>query len=260
MSAESRERKPLLSCRDLCVTLGGRRIVERVDFSLQPGELVAVAGPNGAGKTTLLRALAGVIPAERGQVLLSGEPISRLSRRALARDLAYLPQDTTTGFALKVADVVALGRYAHRGAFRGLTDEDHLAVRRAMARADVALLADRPITTLSGGERKRVFIARAMAQQPRILLLDEPTSSLDVGHACGVMDMLADLARAGHGIVLTLHDLTLALRGPTRLVLLDAGKLRGDGPAQEILRGGAAREAFGVELAVVGDPPAIVPR
>jgi iron complex transport system ATP-binding protein len=254
------ELAPLLSAREVSVALAGRRIVEDVGFDVRPGEMVAIAGPNGAGKTTLLRALAGLLPSEAGSVELAGRPVAALSRRSLARELAYLPQETSTGFALRVEEVVRLGRYAHRGAFRSLTTADARAVRRAMRTADVAELAGRRITTLSGGERRRVFIARALAQQPRLLLLDEPTSALDVGHACGVMEMLSELASRGHAIVLTLHELTLALRGPNRLVLIDRGRIRGDGPPEEVLRSEAARAAFGIALEVVRDPPAVVPR
>lgn len=251
---------PLLSARGLSVAIAGRVIVAGVDLEVRAGEMVAIAGPNGAGKTTLVKGLAGLLPAESGAVALRGGPLAQRSRRALARELAYMPQETATGFALRVEEVVRLGRYAHRGPLRALTAEDLRAVHDAMRLADVQHLAARRITTLSGGERRRVFVARAIAQQPRLMLLDEPTSALDVGHACGVMEMLADLARRGHGVVLTLHDLTLSLRGPNRLVLIDGGRVRGDGPPQDVLRSPEARQAFGVDLEVVADPPAVVPR
>jgi iron complex transport system ATP-binding protein len=257
---ETSQSDPLLSAGHVSVALAGRRIVEDVCLEVRPGEMVAIAGPNGAGKTTLLRALAGLLPAEAGRITLEDRAVARLSRRELARVMAYLPQETATGFALRVDEVVRLGRYAHRGPLRALTPEDTEAVRHAMELADVTHLAPRRITTLSGGERRRVFIARAMAQQPRLLLLDEPTSALDVGHACGVMRMLEELAERGQAIVLTLHELTLALRGPSRLLLLDRGRVLGDGPPEDVLRSEAARAAFGVELQVVRDPPAVVPR
>ncbi len=250
---------PLLEARGLSVRLGEREIVRNVDLALSAGDLLAVTGPNGAGKTTLLRALAGVLPAAAGDVLLAGRPIGGLSRRQVARDLAYLPQDTHTAFSISVAEVVALGRYAHVGPLRPLAAEDRRICARAMEQADVAHLARRALPSLSGGERRRVFLARAIAQQARILVFDEPTSALDVGHALGTMALLEGLAREGRAVVLSLHDLTLALRGPTGALLLDGGRAVARGEPAATLTGPAARRAFGVALSVTGPPFAIVP-
>lgn len=251
---------PMLEARELCVTLGDRRILDEISLRLSAGELLAVVGPNGAGKTTLLRALAGVIPATAGQVLLDDVPIARRRRREIARRLAYLPQETWTSFSITVADVVALGRYAHVGPLRPLSAEDRRLCVEAMEQADVAHLAARTLPSLSGGERRRVFLARAIAQQAGILVLDEPTSALDIGHALDTIELLARLARDGRAVLFSLHDLTLALRGPGRVLLLDGGRIVGDGEPAATLTGPEARRAFGVPLEVIGPPFAIVPR
>jgi iron complex transport system ATP-binding protein len=248
-----------IEVRDLTVHLGGRPVLERVSFSLEFGEMLVVVGPNGAGKTTLLRALAGVIRPESGSIEIAGQPLGTRNRRALARELAYLPQETWTEFGLTVRDVVALGRFPHTGALRPLGAEDRAAVEKAMHEADVTHLAARPLPTLSGGERRRVYVARAMAQAARILVLDEPTTALDVGHAVSVMRLLGGMASGGFAVMLSLHDLGLALRGPTRALLLGRGRLVAEGDPSAVLTGSAARETFGIELHAIAQPPAIVP-
>ncbi len=258
-SREPAGHHPLLEARGLHVGLSGRVVLRDVSLSLASGELLAIAGPNGAGKSTLLRVLAGVLRPKSGSVELEGDDLRSLSRRAIARRLAYLPQETWTSFSLTVRDVVRLGRFAHVGALASLGRQDLDAVEDAMCRADVQSLASRPLPTLSGGERRRVFLARAMAQQARVLVFDEPTSALDVGHACSVLDLLRMLADQGAAIVFSLHDLTLALRGPGKLLLLDHGRVSGRGDPATVLTGDAARAAFGVELVRVNAPTAIVP-
>jgi iron complex transport system ATP-binding protein len=219
-----------------------------------------VIGPNGSGKTTLLRALSGLVRPERGRVALEGRPVAGYSRRALARRLGFLPQETWTEFGVTVEQLVRLGRYPHVGMLKPLGDADLRAVQEAMRLADVAGLAGRALTSLSGGERRRAFLARAVAQGSPVLVLDEPTTALDVGHACAVADFLAALAQRGRAVLFALHDLGLALRGPTRAVLLDGGEIVADGTPEKVLTDAAATRAFGVPLAVVGDPPGVVPR
>jgi len=251
-----------LECHSLAVRLGGREIVRGVDLALRRGEMAVVVGPNGAGKTTWLRALAGILPAESGEVRIHGVPQVSLSRRELARQLAFLPQETWTEFGIPVADAVAMGRFPHLGVLRSPGPEDRRAVREAMERADIAHLAARPLTQLSGGERRRVHLARAIAQQASILVLDEPTTALDVGHACQVMDLLSGLAAGGAAVLLSLHDLVLSTRGPTRAMLIDEGRVAAEGPPIAVLTSPAAARAFGVPLVALGPadaPAAIVP-
>lgn len=250
---------PALESRAVTVRLGGREVVAGADLALRPGEMVAVVGPNGAGKTTWLRALAGILPLDGGEVRVGGAPLASFTRRGLARRLAFLPQETWTEFGITVADAVSMGRFAHLGALRPPGDADRRAVREAMERADVAALAARPLTQLSAGERRRVHLARAIAQEASILVLDEPTTALDVGHACQVMDLLAGLARGGAAVVLSLHDLVLATRGPSRALLLDAGRVVAAGAPVEVLTSPEARRAFGMPLVAIDSPPAIVP-
>lgn len=249
----------LLEVRRAHVRLAGRAVLSGIDLAIAGGEMLAIAGPNGAGKTTLLRAITGVVALASGSVEVRGHALASLSRRAIARDIAYLPQETWTEFGLLVRDVVALGRYAHRGAFGALRNDDVRAIRDAMEQADVAHLEGRLIPELSGGERRRVMLARALAQGARVLVLDEPTTALDIGHACATMDLLARMAAEGRAVLFTVHDLTLALRGTTRAALLVDGRIVADGDPATVLTGSAARDAFRVPLTRVGPPDAIVP-
>jgi iron complex transport system ATP-binding protein len=211
---------------------------------------VALIGPNGSGKSTLLRLLAGVWAPSEGTVTLDGAPLPRRRRRELARAVTLVPQDTHVAFAFSVREIVAMGRHAHLGRFDREGAADREAIARAMARADVAALADRDATALSGGERQRVLIARSLATEARHLLLDEPTASLDVAHALDVLALCRRLADEGHAVAVALHDLNLARRFATDAVLLRGGAVVAAGPAADVLTPAAVGEVFDVDVSV----------
>ena len=223
-----------LEVRSLTVRLGGRTIVEDADLVLAPGELVGLIGPNGAGKSTLIRALAGILP-HGGIVLLGDRSTHSLPPRERARSLAYLPQQRRVEWAVSVRDVVALGRHPYRGAFAGLTADDHAAIDNSLAAVEAAHLADRPANALSGGETARVLLARALAVGAPLLLADEPTAALDPYHQLHVMEVLRARAHSGTGVLAVLHDLTLAARFCDRLVVLHGGRIVGEGAPADIL-------------------------
>jgi cobalamin transport system ATP-binding protein len=227
-------------------TIGAKAIVHDVSVSLGSGELVALVGPNGAGKTTLVRLLAGLLRPDSGAVRLEGRDLHRTRRRRVARRLALLPQDTYTEFMLPVRDVVSMGRYAHRRFAQNWLPEDEEQVTLAMARVSVTELADRSVTTLSGGERQLVFLARALAQQPRFLLLDEPTNNLDIGHQLQLMELVVELAAEGVAVLAVMHDLRLAAAWFPRLVLMHQGQVAADGSTPEVVASPALADAFGV--------------
>lgn len=223
----------LLTAKSVTVELGGRRVLDCVDFNIKAGELVGLLGPNGAGKTTLLRTLAGLQPVINGRVNLLDKAINSYDLSERARRLAYLPQGGLCHWPMTVSQVVALGRLPHRAPWTRVPVTDGEAVQRAMSAADVAYLADRPTTELSGGERTRVLLARALAVESQLLLVDEPTAGLDPAHQLSVMEVLKSRVQSGTGVVVVLHDLTLAARFFDRLVLLDEGRVvANDAPAQ----------------------------
>jgi cobalamin transport system ATP-binding protein len=237
------------------LSIAGRWLVRDASISVEPGRLLALLGPNGSGKSTLLRLLAGVWAPSAGTVTLDGAPLAHVPRRALARAVALVPQDTHIAFAFSVREIVAMGRHAHLGRFERERAADREAIAQAMARADVTAVADRDATALSGGERQRVLIARSLATEARHLLLDEPTASLDVAHALDVLALCRRLADDGHAVAVALHDLNLARRFATDAVLLRDGAVVASGPVDRVLTPALVGDVFGVTVAIATSPP-----
>jgi len=237
------------------LSISGRWLVRDASISVEPGRLLALLGPNGSGKSTLLRLLAGVWAPSAGTVTLDGAPLAHVPRRALARAVALVPQDTHIAFAFSVREIVAMGRHAHLGRFERERAADREAIAQAMARADVTAVADRDATALSGGERQRVLIARSLATEARHLLLDEPTASLDVAHALDVLALCRRLADDGHAVAVALHDLNLARRFATDAVLLRDGAVVASGPVDRVLTPALVGDVFGVTVAIATPPP-----
>ncbi|HMV83771.1 MAG TPA: ABC transporter ATP-binding protein [Blastocatellia bacterium] len=218
-----------LELRNAGIKIGGRWIVRDVSLELNSGCLLALLGPNGSGKSTLLRLLGALWPPDEGVALLDGRNLAELSRRTIARAIAYTPQDTHLDFAFTVREVVLMGRHPHLGRFQPEAERDRAAVDEAMRRADVAHLADRFVTELSGGERQRVLIARSLATEAPILLLDEPAANLDIAHALDLLMLCRALAREGKAIAIALHDLNHAARFADEAVLLHRGAVAAAG-------------------------------
>ncbi|WP_010545707.1 ABC transporter ATP-binding protein [Sphingomonas elodea] len=242
-----------LSASDLSVSLGKRRVLHGINAVLRPGKVTAILGPNGSGKSTLVRTLAGLLTPDAGRVTLGGTPLARLDPRERARRMGYLPQEATVHWDVGVADLVALGRLPHRAPFAGLSTEDHAAIDSAIEATGVRSLAGRLVTQLSGGERARVLLARVLAGEPQWLLADEPLASLDPVHQLDLLDRLRALAAGGMGVVIVLHDLVQAARAADDVLLLREGRPVAVGPAATTLAHQPLREAFGVEVMVIGD-------
>lgn len=218
---------PLLEARSLAVEIGGRRLLTDVNLSVDKGELIALAGPNGAGKSTLLGVLAGDAPPAAGELRLDGRPAAKLSARERGLLRAVLPQQHAIGFAFTVEEVVAFGRYPHR------RQDDPSAVARALTAVEMADLRHRSVLELSGGELTRTALARVLAQDAHLLLLDEPTAALDLRHQRQVLDVCRRLTEEGRGVVLVLHDLSLAAESD-RLGLVADGRLVLDLPERAL--------------------------
>jgi len=239
----------------LTVAYRGRPALRDVDLHIGKGERVALVGPNGAGKSTLLRAIAGLVEPAVGSVSLGGQRVGGLDRLEIARRLAVVPQVAALPFSTTVEEVVALGRLPHEHPIRGMRPADRAAVAAAIEQVGVGHLMGRDARELSLGERQLVLLAMAVAQDAPILVLDEPTVHLDLRHQVEVMDLLVDLnERTGTTVLAVLHDLGLAAHFFPRLVVLEGGRVVGDGPAREVLAPDRIRDVFGVDPALVRLP------
>ncbi|MEZ3160712.1 anchored repeat-type ABC transporter ATP-binding subunit [Microbacterium sp. BWT-B31] len=202
----------------LSVDLGGRRVLADATVRVRPGELVGLLGPNGAGKTTLLRSILGLVPARSGTVRIDGR------RPAEARSLVgYVPQrhEFAWDFPITVEEAVLTGRTARIGWMRRPKTADYRAADEALGRVGMAALRRRPVGELSGGQRQRVLVARALALAPTALLLDEPFTGLDMPSQELLTDLFTRLAREGHAVLMTTHDIAAALHDCTRLCLIN---------------------------------------
>lgn len=239
-----------LAAHDLLVRLGGKAAVDGVSATFRSGAVTAILGPNGAGKSTLLACLAGLRRPQGGRALLEDRDVLSMPPRRRAQMIGFIPQTAEVAWAVEARILVGLGRTPFIGS-SGLSIEDAAAIERAMQAAGVTALADRDVTTLSGGERGRVLIARALAGDPQWLLADEPLTGLDPGHQLDAGELFRRMAHEeGRGVILTLHDLSLAARIADRIIIMAAGRVLADGPPAEALSTEVMRQAYGVDARV----------
>ncbi len=251
----------VLSAQNVSVQLQNKNILNNIDLLIEPGELIGLIGPNGAGKSTLLRSLAGLISVNSGEVLLDNRPIQNIDRREIAKVVSYLPQSGQSHWSITVKTFVSLGRLPHRGPWSGLSITDENSINRAMETMDVAQFSNRRTTELSGGEFSRVMLARVWAGEPQVLLADEPVSDLDPYHMLEVMEHLKRLATQGAAVVVVLHDLTLAARFCSHLVLLSEGFVVKKGTPSEVLTTDHLADVYNINV-ISGDQvglPYIIP-
>ena len=226
-------------------------VLDRVSAEIRRGTILGILGPNGSGKTTLLRLLSGTRRPQQGRILLDETPLDRLSRRAVARRIAVVPQETQLSFEYTVIEMVLMGRHPHLGLFELEGPEDFAVAQDALRATGTDHLQHRAFSTLSGGEKQRVVIASALAQSSDILLLDEPTASLDLRYQLEVASLLTELNRArGTTVVISTHDLNLAASVCRELVMLRSGRVLAAGPTADILTSDHVRELYDVEADV----------
>ena len=229
--------------------------IRDLSFSVAPGEILGLIGPNAAGKTTVIRLLSRVLSPSRGRIDICGEPAAGLSRVAVARQVAVVPQDVPQGFPYTVEQLVLMGRFPHAPARFFESREDLRAARLAMALTGVEALAAEPLDRLSGGERQRVVLARALAQRPRLLVLDEPTAHLDLRYQAECVALLRRLHRdEALGVLLVSHDLNLAAEVSDRLLLLAGGAVVSMGAPDEVLQEPVLEAVYGCRVLVDKHP------
>jgi len=245
----------MLEVRDLTVAYGRLVALRRVSLSLGAGELLGVVGPNGSGKSTLIRAITRLVRPLGGDIRIDGKEVGRLSQRELARWTAVVPQSPYLPDVFTVLEVALMGRTPHLGLLQSEGRADLAAVRRALEQTDTWHLASRRMGELSGGERQRVVVARALAQETPLLLLDEPTAHLDMGHQAAVLDLVRQLCRReGKGVLAAIHDLSLAGQYCDRLVMLNEGRIVGEGEPEEVLSPQLLASVYGTRVSVFSHP------
>lgn len=237
-------------CEGISFAYNDHAIFQDLSMQIELGQLTSITGPNGIGKSTLIKCLTKIYNLSSGIVYLDGRKIAAMSGRELAKTLGYVPQKDETGFSLSVYETVLIGRRPYIK--WKVKREDERIVESILNRLQLTELAERSITTLSGGERQKVAIARALAQEPDILFLDEPTSNLDLNHQLEVMTLLWELAHDDNAaIVVVIHDLNLANRFSDKVFLMGKQGLYASGKPIEVLTENNIREIYGVEVEII---------
>jgi len=240
-----------LHTRDLIMNIPGRPDGFALNLSIEPGQIWGVLGPNGAGKTTLLHSLAGLLPARSGKVMLNESSLSELKRRDIAQQVGLVFQERQDSFPSTVMETALIGRHPWLSPWENEQGEDQQRAQQAMAALDVGHLSDRLLDTLSGGERQRVAIATLMTQDPNVWLLDEPTNHLDLHHQVKVMNLLRDQAQSGRAVFMCLHDLNLAARWCSHVLLLYTNGDACWGPAENMLVPDALERLYNQRLIIL---------
>jgi iron complex transport system ATP-binding protein len=220
-----------------------------VSFEFPSGTVTAIIGPNGAGKTTLLKILGGLVTPDSGSVTIGDASLHALSANARARRIGYLPQSGQGIWNITARELVALGRLPHRSRFAGPGAADEAVVQSALAATDTAVLAERPLNQMSGGERARVLLARVFAGEPEWLLADEPLANLDPKHQQRMMSLMRETAARGCGVITVLHDLNAAATAD-HILMLSGGRVVAAGPTESVFTAEALGDTYGMSFSL----------
>ncbi|MCK5639957.1 MAG: ABC transporter ATP-binding protein [Gammaproteobacteria bacterium] len=239
---------PLLSTQALTVDIADKTICQHLELTIQPGESWGILGLNGAGKTTLLHTLAGLRAAKDGEILLKGSKLSQLSRQNIAQTMGLLLQDSYDPFPATVLETALIGRHPHLGAWQMESTEDVSLAKQALALMELDDMEQRDVTTLSGGERRRLAIATLLTQAPELLLLDEPGNHLDLRHQISVHEHLQKLTAQGKAVIMVQHDLNLTARYCDHVLLLSGDGKWSSGSVKEMLEPERLSHLYGYEV------------
>ncbi len=239
----------IIEIKNLNYLINNKEILKDINLDIKAGDFIGLIGPNGAGKTTLLKCINGLNKAS-GRIKIKGSDINEYTERKLAKEVALMHQNTTVGFPFSALDIVLMGRYPYIKRFRAETKEDYTIARRNMDYTHTGKLEESPVTEMSGGERQRVLFAKTLTQETDIILLDEPTASLDITYQEQIFEYSRDLSSMGTTIVAAIHDLKIAARYCTRLVLMNYGEIVADGLPEEVLTSENLSCVYGINALV----------
>ena len=245
---------PILAVRTLSYWYGTTQVLHDITFSVERGEMIGIIGPNGTGKSTLLRLFSGFLKPQNGSIELLGRSLDEYGKRELARHVATMPQGIEMSFPFTVEEFLLMARYPHYDGRFSYEKEEKLKVREFMASTDIGDLSGRTVTTLSEGERQKVYLAQCIVQETDVLLLDEPVSHLDIRHQLRSLEALEDLHNRGLTILMVLHDLNLASEFCSRILFLAKGRVFADGAPHDTLTYKTIEEAYGAVVIVKENP------
>jgi len=251
----------MIEAKSICFRYHREWVIQDMSLRLGKGEFIGLIGPNGSGKTTLLKILYRLLSPQKGEVFYDLIPYRRMKQRDIAKKIAVVAQETHHLFPFRVIEIVLMGRSPYLGQTLFESKKDLEIAERAMRWTEVLSFGERSIDELSGGERKRVFIARALAQEPEVILLDEPTANLDIHHQIDFLDLILTLNRdRGLTIVMASHDMNIASEFCSRLVLLNRGRIDKMGAPGEVITEENIKRVYGRRVWVDQNPVSGMPR
>lgn len=245
---------PVLEVKDLSIGYGSRCVISKASFTIGEGELVGIIGCNGAGKSTLLKTIRGMLPKQEGEVLFFGKALESYNDKELACKVAYLQQHVEVGFGYTGQDIVMAGRYPYLKWWQKESEDDKRLALDCMDYTGTKDLADKPVTEVSGGQKQRILLAKVLAQQTPVLFLDEPTTGLDMVYQEEIFRFARELAAMDKTVLMVVHELNLAAKYCSRILLLGEGRLLADDVPDKVFTEELLGRAYAADIVVNRNP------
>ena len=241
----------IIELKNLSIGYGNKSVLQDVNAKINKGEIVGIIGCNGAGKSTLLKTIHGLLPKQSGEILYFGRKLESFSEKELAREVAYLQQNVEVGFGYTGKDIVLAGRYPYMKWWKGESISDEELALKCMEYTGTKELAERPVNEVSGGQKQRILLAKVLAQQTPILFLDEPTTGLDMVYQEEIFRFSKALAKMGKTILMVVHELNLAAKYCSRIILLGEGTVIADGRPDNVFTEKILSKAYNAPVRVI---------
>ena len=241
----------IIELKNLSIGYGNKSVLQDVNAKINKGEIVGIIGCNGAGKSTLLKTIRGLLPKQSGEILYFGRKLESFSEKELAREVAYLQQNVEVGFGYTGKDIVLAGRYPYMKWWKGESISDEELALKCMEYTGTKELAERPVNEVSGGQKQRILLAKVLAQQTPILFVDEPTTGLDMVYQEEIFRFSKALAKMGKTILMVVHELNLAAKYCSRIILLGEGTVIADGRPDNVFTEKILSKAYNAPVRVI---------